>query len=121
QEEVWMHRHNSCRVVPGQFCLLPGYNNTSSYLCVGGEATTNSLNSVPHGAGALISRFWKEGLLKELPHRRTLLFRGKASEAESVGHYCDTALDRMANSLAKDKLLKPVVRLTPLAVLKDFR
>jgi RNA-splicing ligase RtcB len=50
---MWVHRHNACRVVEGQLVFLPGYANTSSYVCIGSG-----------GAGAGYRYLWKGRLAR---------------------------------------------------------
>jgi hypothetical protein len=75
---------------------------------------------MPHGAGALIDSYKKQGLLSESKTRFTQIFRGEETEPQKVNHYSDEAVNRVVNELKKDSIARPVVRLEPVASLKEF-
>ncbi len=119
-QKTWVHRHNSCRIAAGEFVVLPGFNNTSSYLCVGMDAQS-SLYTMPHGAGALIDSYKKQGLLSESDTRFTQIFRGEHTKALKVNHFSDEAVNRVVDELEKDSIARPIVRLEPVASLKGYK
>jgi RNA-splicing ligase RtcB len=126
-----VHRHNAARVYPasqlpdhplfgtiGQPLLLPGTNRTSSYLCIPGDEPHRSLNSVCHGAGSTIKSFVQRGLSGRDPHGRvTLRFGYSGGGPVEVEQLDDRAVDTAIEILADNRIVRPVARLRPFAVL----
>ena len=126
-----VHRHNACRVYPasrmrpgtafgdvGQAVLVPGTNRTSSYVCVAGDESERSLHSACHGAGTMVEGFERLGLSGPSPLGRTTLRFGYSDGAPvPVPHLDDRGIDAAVGILADAGLVRPVVRLRPLAVL----
>jgi tRNA-splicing ligase RtcB len=126
-----VHRHNAARVYTaadlpehplfgkiGQPLLLPGTNRTSSYVCIPGERAEESLRSVCHGAGSTIKDFVQRGLSGPDPHGRTTLRFGYADERPTeVGQLDDRGVDAALTILAERRVVRPVARLRPFAVL----
>ncbi len=126
-----VHRHNSCRAYPaermapgtafgrvGQAVLVPGTNRTSSYIAVAGEDSERSLYSACHGAGTLVAEFERLGRSGRDPRgRSTLRFRYSDAAPEEVPHLDDRGVDAALSILRGNRLLRPVARLRPLAVL----
>jgi RNA-splicing ligase RtcB len=126
-----VHRHNACRVYPpspasghsifgkiGRPLLLPGTNRTCSYVCVPGDEPYRSLNSVCHGAGANIKHFVEAGLSGLDQHgRATLRFDYSGGGPTEVPHLDDRGIDDVVEVLGRHGIVRPVVRLRPLAVL----
>jgi RNA-splicing ligase RtcB len=130
-ETVLVHRHNACRAYPaersgdhpvygriGRPLLLPGTNRTSSYVCTADEGSRRSLYSVCHGAGDAIKRFVANGLSGPDPERRvTLRFDYSGSEPIAVDQLDDRGIDEAVRILASNRIVRPVARLRPFAVL----
>jgi tRNA-splicing ligase RtcB len=130
-EPAIVHRHNSCLALPpaemsdhpafahtGQPVLLPGTNRTSSYLCVADDGVGTSLNSTCHGSGETIRRFAEQGRSDLDPRgRSTLRFRYSDAAPESVGHLDDRGVDHTLHILSTNRLVRPVARVRPIAVL----
>jgi tRNA-splicing ligase RtcB len=126
-----VHRHNSCRAYPaelmpegsvfgttGQALLLPGTNRTSSYVALPGASVADSLHSACHGAGTVISDFEKKGLSGPHPQgHRTLRYRYSDAAPAEVAHLDDNGLNAAISILTDNKLVRPVARLRPFAVL----
>jgi tRNA-splicing ligase RtcB len=126
-----VHRHNSCRAFPaermrhhpifgitGQPLLLPGTNRTSSYLCVADSESQLSLYSACHGAGTMIADFAARGLSRSDPAGRTTLrFRYDSEDPEVVTHLDDRGVDEALRILTSHRLVRPVARMRPFAVL----
>ena len=126
-----VHRHNTARVYPasqlpdhplfatiGQPLLLPGTNRTSSYLCIPGDEPHRSLNSVCHGAGSTIKSFVQRGLSRRDPHGRvTLRFGYDGAGPVEVEQLDDRAVDTALEILIGNRIVRPVARLRPFAVL----
>jgi tRNA-splicing ligase RtcB (3'-phosphate/5'-hydroxy nucleic acid ligase) len=117
---VWVHRHNSCKVEPGQPLLVPGHYYSSSYLAVGAEQAEQFLNSAPHGLGELVSMDHKTQA-GQASGAATLVFKGWAPESSEVPHMHSPRYERAFDKMEASALLKRVVDLEPIAVLKQFR
>ena len=118
--EIWVHRHNACKVEPGQPLLVPGHYYSSSYLAVGADRADQYLNAAPHGLGELVStdHETQEGRRVD---RSTLVFKGWAPESSEVPHMHSPRFERAFDKMESSGLLARVVDLEPLAVLKQFR
>jgi tRNA-splicing ligase RtcB len=130
-ESVVVHRHNSARAYPaskmrghpafaetGMPLLLPGTNRTSSYLCVAAEGAHQSLYSVSHGTGSIISDYVRRGLSTTDQHgHKTLKFGYKDTAAAVVSHLDDNGVNEGLRILVSNHLVRPVARLRPFAVL----
>jgi tRNA-splicing ligase RtcB len=126
-----VHRHNSCRAYPaskmppgtafgevGQAVLVPGTNRTSSYVCVGVEGAQRSLYSACHGAGTLIQEFEQRGDSAPDPAgRETLRFSYSGMEPARVPQLDDAGVNAAIRILSDNRLVRPVARLRPVAVL----
>lgn len=126
-----VHRHNSARAFPaskmcghrvfadtGMPLLLPGTNRTSSYLCVAAEGADQSLFSASHGTGSIISDFAKRGLSARDPQGRTTLrFGYQDNTVIEVPHLDDSGVNEGLRILVRNRLVRPVARLRPFAVL----
>jgi tRNA-splicing ligase RtcB (3'-phosphate/5'-hydroxy nucleic acid ligase) len=125
-----VHRHNSCRAYPaglmpagttfaetGQAVLVPGTHRTSSYLCVGGGSAP-ALYSACHGAGTVVADFASRGISGPDPrHRATLRFRYDDAAPTDAPHVDDKGVDEVLRILTGSRLVKPVARMRPFAVL----
>lgn len=116
---LWMHRHNSCSVSKDSLIPLPGHNTTSSFICLGGSGSSVSLNTMPHGAGAVIEAFQARGVLSPI-NRTTQIYSGNAAIPIEKKHISDAAVNEVVQSLVDLDIARPVVGMTPLAVLKNF-
>jgi RNA-splicing ligase RtcB len=126
-----VHRHNSCRAYPasrmtpgttfartGQAVLLPGTHRTSSYLAVAGERSADSLHSACHGAGTVIEEFERSGASVPDPlGRRTLRFRYTDAAPTVAPHLDDNGVNAAMSVLTAHRIVRPVARLRPFAVL----
>jgi RNA-splicing ligase RtcB len=126
-----VHRHNTARAYPawqmsghpvfgkiGRPLLLPGTNRTSSYLCAPGEEVSTSLHSVCHGAGAIIKQFSAHGFSRTDPRGRvTLRFDYSGAGPVEVRQLDDRGIDEALGILTEHRLVRPIVRLRPFAVL----
>lgn len=126
-----VHRHNSCRAFPaelmtpgtafartGQAVLVPGMHYTSSYLCTADDGAVESLYSACHGAGTVIDGYARTGRSQPHPdHHTTRRYRYGRSEAELVPHLDDSGVDAALAILTGHRIVRPVARMRPLAVL----
>jgi len=126
-----VHRHNSCRAFSadmmtpgttfaetGQAVLLPGTHRTSSYLAVAGERASDSLHSACHGAGSVVSDLVRRGLSADDQRgRHTRRYRYDDAAPEIATHFDDNGVNAALDVLVRHKLVQPVARMRPLAVL----
>ena len=143
--ELWVHRKGATRAFgpkrmaasvfaqTGQPIITPGSMGTASYLLVGTGDSAESLNSVNHGAGRVMSRTAARGksrrgrivtpaLISDEQFRRSMegvkLIAGNRSKIkeEAPGAYKD--IDEVVRIVVQCGWAKPVARMVPLAVLK---
>lgn len=126
-ENVWVHRKGATSAKKDEIGIIPGSMGTSSYV-VKGLGNPESFMSCSHGAGRKMSRSAAslnltedecnramEGIVCERWSRVRYGFRkGQLDLSEAPGAYKDIE-EVIANEA---DLVKPIVRLTPLAVLK---
>jgi tRNA-splicing ligase RtcB (3'-phosphate/5'-hydroxy nucleic acid ligase) len=142
---LWVHRKGATRAFgPGQMTgslfaqtgqpiITPGSMGTASYLMVGTGNSAESLNSVNHGAGRVMSRTAARGkgrrgrtvtpgLISDEQFKRSMagikLIVGDKSriKEEAPGAYKD--IDEVVRIVVECGWAKPVARMVPLAVLK---
>jgi RNA-splicing ligase RtcB len=112
--DLWLHRHNACRVTEGQLVFLPGFSNTSSYICIGGPGASDYLNTMDHGAGETIKRFMSKGLSRQLEFS-TRVYNNESKNAQIEPHYSDEGIDKVVELLEREKIAMPVARIRPIA------
>jgi tRNA-splicing ligase RtcB len=143
--QLCVHRKGATRAFPsrlmtntpfaktGQPVLIPGSMGTASYVLVGVDSGQESLYSVNHGAGRVMSRTAAAGVVK----RGRIVRPGQISDAafkesmkgvhlicadrahikeEAPGAYKD--IDQIIDTVVGAGLARVVARLVPLAVLK---
>jgi len=146
-EPLWVHRKGATRAFPasrmqgtpyadvGQPVLIPGSMGTASYVLIGTEESRESLYSVNHGAGRVMSRSAAIGRYRKSgkKHRKeaqitdeefdeamkgiVLVCEDKRSiKEEAPMAYKD--IDEVIKVVVGAGLAKPVARMVPLAVLK---
>jgi len=127
---VWAHRHNACRVYPpsrmewhptfsitGQPAILPGTNQTSSYICAGQEGAASTHFTVDHGLGAIQKHYEMSGSPKKTGEY-SLLFNYEKDSPERIPILVDTAVDGAVEILNRANIICPIARLKPIATLK---
>ncbi len=126
-----VHRHNSCRaysaerMLPGltfaetgQAVLLPGTHQTCSYLAVAGDGGAASLHSASHGAGTVVADLVKRGISGPDPRGcTTRRYRYSDAAPNEALHYDNRGVDAALDVLVSNRLVRPVARMRPLAVL----
>jgi len=83
---------------------------------VAGDNAADSLYSACHGAGTVIKQFAEDGRSKNVANTTTR-YRYNTNETEVVEHYDDQGVDAALGILAANKLVAPVARMRPFAVL----
>jgi RNA-splicing ligase RtcB len=126
-----VHRYKTSRAYPaermthhpifgrtGQPILLPGTNRTSSFLCVADVGAADALYSTCHGTGSIIADFERRGISVADPEgRSTMRFRYADGAPISVPHLDDRGIDGALGILTGHRIVRPVARLRPFAVL----
>ena len=113
---MWVHRHNACRVEPGQLVFLPGYSYTSSYVCIGDDGAIDTMHTMDHGAGKTIDRFRKNGIGRRLENGNvTRAYSNLSAVPDLVPHWSDEGIDKVVEVLAQNRVVKPIARLSPVA------
>lgn len=128
--DVWAHRHNSCRVYPpsllsehpvfkytGQPVILPGTNQTSSFICAGAEGAAASHYTVDHGLGAVQKRY-EHDLEPQKLKETVLKYNYNGNAPEEISMLPDTGVDGALNTLNDTDIIRTVARVKPLATLK---
>lgn len=126
-ENVWVHRKGATEARKDEFGIIPGSMGTASYIVIG-QGNPESFMSCSHGAGRRMSRSAADSTLsvgdcdeamtgivcERWSKHRYGPNKGKVDLSEAPQAYKDI------EQVIKDEsdLVKPVVRLTPLAVLK---
>ncbi len=143
--ELCVHRKGATRAFPGerlagtpfaatgQPVLIPGSMGTASYLLVGGSAGAESLFSVNHGAGRVMSRKAASGVVKKGRVLRPGLISDQEFAAAMRGVHLLCAsraqikeeapqaykdIDLVIDTVVGAGLARVVARMVPLAVLK---
>ena len=101
--------------------LVPGSMGTASYVCMG-KAEPDSFESCSHGAGRAMGRkeavrtIPRERVLAELAERDVRLFKAKKHDVAEEAPEAYKDIDQV---LAWERdLVEPLVRLTPIGVVK---
>ena len=144
-DRLWVHRKGATRAFgpkamaaslfarTGQPIITPGSMGTASYLLVGTGDSAESLSSVNHGAGRVMSRSAARGksrkgrtvtaaLISDEQFKRSMegvkLIAGdrRKIKEEAPGAYKD--IDEVVRIVVECGWAKPVARMVPLAVLK---
>jgi RNA-splicing ligase RtcB len=128
--KVWAHRHNACRAYPpslleghpvfastGQPIILPGTNQTSSFICAAKEGAAASHYTVDHGLGAIQKRHEESESLRQIGDH-SYLFKYDKDMPEMVPIMTDDAVKEAVEILNQADIIQTVARLKPLATLK---
>ena len=129
-KSLWAHRHNACRVYPrtllnrhslfsqtGQPVILPGTNQTSSFICAGQEGAAVSHYTVDHGLGAIQKNYEKTAPIIKT-RKYNFIYNYSREMPEKIPILSDAGVNRAVEALNKADIIKTVARLRPLATLK---
>ncbi len=118
-EAVYVHRKGATRAAAAELGLIPGSMGTASYL-VRGRGCPASFSSCSHGAGRVMTRTQARARIRPQALRgalrRVVFDEARISDLveEAPAAYRD-----IATVLAdQEDLVEPVLRFTPIAVLK---
>jgi tRNA-splicing ligase RtcB len=134
---LWVHRHGASRAVPaagfasdpvlgelGQPVPIPGSMGTDSYLGVAQPGVDATFRSVAHGAGRVMEKsraaeqFGPLEVEDELRKRSIRLYRYGADNIAGQAPASFKDVHRVVEAMTDFALIRPVVRLRPVAVLK---
>jgi len=129
-QEVWAHRHNACRVYPsslfsghrlfsqtGQPVILPGTNQTSSFICAGLEGASATHYTVDHGLGAIQKNYEKQFPIVETGQVNRI-YDYSDEAPKTIPILSDDGVNRAVETLNRSGIVKTVARLRPIATLK---
>lgn len=119
-EKFIIHRHNTAHLLPNEIAILPGFHTTHSYIGIGLDNLPYYLNSIPHGAGYSIKKYKELDIAKEISNSKTYKYICEDEEPILVNHITDEGIDRTVELLYEKKLFKPIARVLPLGVLKNY-
>jgi tRNA-splicing ligase RtcB len=118
---VWVHRKGATLAREGTIGIIPGSQGTNSYI-VKGKGNKDSFESCSHGAGRIMSRTKAEATLNLEEEIAKMDSQGivhgirtKDDLDEAPGAY--KPIDEVM--LAQQDLVDIIVKLTPIAVIKD--
>ncbi|MCI0516031.1 RtcB family protein [candidate division KSB1 bacterium] len=128
---LWIHRHNACRAYPASQCstdpifqrtgqpvLLPGTNQTASYLGVAGEGLKHSYYSIDHGLGSIQVQAEKTTTVGDNSTGEVRLYEFGQAAPQILPRRPDSAFQPVWDIYQQADLVHPVVKFTPLATLK---
>ena len=95
--------------------ILPGYNDTGSYLALGRPGASRSLYSADHGGAKLMARMDDLG---EGESRVTRRYSYGSDEVRELPHRGNAGIEALIRTLDEQQVVRPLARLTPLATIK---
>lgn len=118
-KHVILHRHTANRVFAEKPVFISGFNTTNSYLATGLPEAEQYLFASDHGAGVTIKRMEREGNAHPHPKKPvTHIYQTKMPFKRIVPHITNEGIDYVVNTLADAKIVRPAIKLRPLAVFK---
>jgi tRNA-splicing ligase RtcB len=136
-EAVWVHRHGASHAVPpaalahdpvlaecGQPVPIPGSMGTDSYIAVTADGVGQTFNSVAHGAGRTLEKidaavqFDADQVTRDLGADGIRLYRYGTDNIAGQAPASFKDVRRVVEAMTAFQLIRPVVRLRPVAVLK---
>jgi len=134
---VWVHRHGANLVLPpsdevrdpeladlGEPVPLAGCPGMDSYLCLPLPGVGQTFNSSPHGAGRVMSKaeaaetFVPEEVEEDIRGRGVRLYRYHTDNIAGQSPVSFKDVASVMDTMVDLDVLRPVVRLRPIAVLK---
>lgn len=133
----WVHRHGASRALPpsrlthdpvlaevGQPVPIPGSMGTDSYIAVTQPGVVRTFHSVAHGAGRVIAKdhaareFDPDQVEVDLRNQRIRLYRYGVDNIAGQALASFKNAQQVLEVMTAFDLIRPVVRLRPIAVLK---
>ncbi len=134
---LWVHRHGASRAVPasgfthdpvlgelGQPVPIPGSMGTDSYIATARPGVEATFRSVAHGAGRVMEkaraaeRFDPQQVEGDMRAKRIRLYRYGTDNIAGQAPASFKDVRRVVDAMVDFDLIRPVVRLQPVAVLK---
>jgi tRNA-splicing ligase RtcB (3'-phosphate/5'-hydroxy nucleic acid ligase) len=134
---LWVHRHGASHALPpsalahdpvlaeiGQPVPIPGNMGSESYIAVARPGAASTFNSVAHGAGRVMEKvhaaeqFDPEQVERDLGTVGVRLYRYGTDNIAGQAPASFKNVRSVVEAMAAFDLIRPVVRLRPLAVLK---
>jgi tRNA-splicing ligase RtcB len=134
---VWVHRHGASRALPasaargdevleeiGQPVSVPGSMGTHSYLAVAEPGAAHTYHSVAHGAGRVMEkdeakeRYEADQVERDLAQQGIRLYRSGKDNIAGQAPASFKSPHQVLDVMTAFNLVRPVVRLRPIAVLK---
>jgi len=123
-EDVWVARHNACRLEPGKPAIVAGSYDVPSYLGIGLDGLDGRHGSYDHGAGTLIEEHRRTDRLRKssgsvFKHVMTRGASGELVSRQEIPLRSSEPVDRLLDCLERERIVRPAVRLRPLGNLKN--
>lgn len=134
---VWVHRHGASHALPpgpnivdpalrdlGQPVPLAGCLGMDSYVVLGRPGIANTFHSAPHGAGRVLGKveagekYDQAEVEADVRGRGVRLYRYGTDNIAGQAPWSFKNVAQVVDSMSSMDLLRPVVRLRPLAALK---
>ena len=134
---LWVHRHGASRALPassvahdpvlgriGQPVPIPGSMGADSFIGVAQAGTADTFHSVAHGAGRIVEKAVAAGqydaaqVEREMEREGIRLYRYGTDEIAGQAPASFKSAARVVDVMSALNLVRPVVRLRPIAVLK---
>jgi tRNA-splicing ligase RtcB len=135
--ELWVHRHGASHALPpseriadpalrdlGFPVPLAGCLGADSYVCLGRTGNESTFHSAPHGAGRVLGkdesaqRYDPDVVEADVRQRGVRLYRYHSDNIAGQAPWSFKNVAEVVDAMASQSLLRPVVRLRPLAALK---
>ncbi len=135
-KNVWVHRNGTSRAYgparmadhplfreTGEPAFIPTSMSTEAYLCVGQDGNESSFYSCNHGAGKsdkktdTIIPANKAELDQKLASRGVRLYNGRSSKVIEQDSSRYKRAEDVIESVTKNNIVKPVVKMQPIAVI----
>jgi tRNA-splicing ligase RtcB (3'-phosphate/5'-hydroxy nucleic acid ligase) len=136
-QALWVHRHGASHALPpsalahdpvlgeiGQPVPIPGSMGTESYIAVTDRGVGQTFHSVAHGAGRTLEKihaaeqFDPEQIERDLGADGIRLYRYGTDNIAGQAPASFKNVRRVVDAMTAFNLIRPVVRLRPIAVLK---
>lgn len=120
----FLARHNSCRLRPGRPTVVAGSCDVPSYLGVAGHGQSGQIPAYDHGAGNLIDVARRDGRLASAQGAVATFRKTRGRSARTVAReqrplMSSETIDRLMDCFQQHNVMTPVVRLRPIANLKN--
>jgi tRNA-splicing ligase RtcB len=135
--ELWVHRHGASHAVPpGRAVVDPelralglpvpvaGCLGADSFVCLGRPGIESTYDALPHGAGRVLGkeqsaeRFDPAEVVAEVENRGVRLYRYGSDNIAGQAPWGFKNVAHVVRAMTELDLLRPVVRVRPLAALK---